>query len=211
VLLLVSGASCAGKTTVRELVAPLLPEVDAVELKDLGPLPAVLDVPWRQRTTESACMRARTLAAQGRHLLLSGDPVAAGEVLAAPTAADLDIAICLLDVDEATQRARLVARGDPPETHDDHVAFASWMRGHVADPTYLPHVLWRFGFDRPMAFERWWGMHADDTRWATTVVDTSGRTRDEMAADVLAWVRAALAGEAPVFRAGWWRGQADDE
>ena len=63
--------------TVRTLVAPELePEVEAVELKDIGPLPAVLDVPWRQRMTEVACARAVELAAAGRHLLLGGDPVA---------------------------------------------------------------------------------------------------------------------------------------
>ena len=205
-LLLVSGASAAGKSTVRELVAPRLPGVEAVELKDLGPVPAGPDVRWRQRMTEVACSRAASLAREGVHLLLAGDPVAAGEALAAPSAADLDIAVCLLDVDEPTQRARLTARGDPPSTHDDHVAFAAWMREHAADPTHMPHVLWYFGFDPSMAFERWWGMHAEDPRWQITVVDTSGRTREDVADDVLAWARAALAGgAAPVFRAGWWR------
>jgi hypothetical protein len=175
-----------------------------VELRDLGPLPAVLDVPWRQRMTEVACARAVALASAGRHLLLAGDPVAAGEVLAAPSSATLDVAVCLLDVDEPTQRARLTARGDARGTHDDHVAFAAWMRGHAADPTYLPHVLWHFGSDPTMRFDRWTGLAADDPRWRVTVVD-GARDRAAVAADVLDWVRAALAGEAPVFRAGWWR------
>ncbi len=203
-LLLVSGASCAGKTTVRELVAPNLPNVEAVELKDLGPLPAVLDVPWRQRMTEVACARALALAAAGRHLLLAGDPVAAGEVLAARSSASLDVAVCLLDVDEATQRTRLAARDEPPAAQDDHVAFAEWMRGHAADPTHMQHVLWYFGSDPAMEFDRWTGLAPGDPRWAMTVVGTSGRTREDVADDVLAWARAALAGQAPVFRAGWW-------
>jgi hypothetical protein len=62
---------------------------------------------------ERAVARARLLKDDGRHLLLAGDPVAPGEVLAAPSAAAVDIAICLLDVTEAAQMERLRRRGEP--------------------------------------------------------------------------------------------------
>jgi hypothetical protein len=74
------------------------------------------------------------LDAQRRHLLLAGDPVAPGEVLAAPSATSVDIAVCLLDVAEDTQRERLRSRGDPEELLPHHVAFAAWMRRHAENP-----------------------------------------------------------------------------
>ena len=53
----------------------------------------------RQRATEAVVQRAAGLQSDGRHLLLSGDPVAVGEVLAAPSATRLEgVAACLLDV-----------------------------------------------------------------------------------------------------------------
>ena len=104
-LFLLTGASGAGKSSARRAVKiDLAPAVECVELKDLGPVPAVPDVAWRQRMAECAVARAGRLDADGRDLLLAGDPVAPGEVLAAPSAAGVDIAVCLLDVDEATQK-----------------------------------------------------------------------------------------------------------
>jgi hypothetical protein len=121
-LLLISGASGAGKTSVREAVAgDLAPGVEAVELRHLEPVPAVPDVAWRQRMAERAVARSRVLDVQGRHLLLAGDPVAPGEVWAAPSATSVDIAVCLLDVAEDTQRERLRRRGDPEELLPHHM------------------------------------------------------------------------------------------
>ncbi|MDT5324167.1 MAG: hypothetical protein QOF25_1319 [Mycobacterium sp.] len=87
---------------------------------------------------ERAVARAGRLDADGRDLLLAGDPVAPGEVLAAPSAPGVDIAVCLLDVDEATQQRRLRGRGDPEELLSRHAAFAEWMRRHAEDPAHMP-------------------------------------------------------------------------
>jgi hypothetical protein len=132
---LISGASEAGKTSVRGAIAgDLAPGVEAVELRHLEPVSAVPDVAWRQRMAERAVARSRVLDVQGRHLLLAGDPVAPGEVLAAPSATSVDIAVCLLDVAEDTQRERLSRRGDPEELLPHHVAFAAWLRSHARKP-----------------------------------------------------------------------------
>lgn len=69
-LLLLSGASGAGKSSVRE----------AIELRHLGAIPTTPDLEWRQRVAERAVLRAKALDEEGRHLLLAGDPVAPGEV-----------------------------------------------------------------------------------------------------------------------------------
>ena len=77
--MLVSGASGAGKSTVRLAVAPVLaPEIECVELHDLVKVSAMPSVEWRQRATEVAVQRAVELQDAGRHLLSSGDPIAGG-------------------------------------------------------------------------------------------------------------------------------------
>jgi hypothetical protein len=148
--LLVSGASGAGKSTARRLVAgELEPGVECVELHDVVAMPRAPTLAWRQRATEAVVCHALKLQEDGRHVLLAGDPVAAGEVLAAPSADRLDgIAVCLLDVARDTQAARLVARGDVPTLLVHHVAFADWMREHAADPHHRLEVLQIDGWEQ---------------------------------------------------------------
>jgi len=126
--------------------------------------------------TEAVVCHALELQGHGRHLLLAGDPVAAGEVLAAPSADRLDaIAVCLLDVDTDAQAARLVARGDDPALVVHHVAFAGWMRRHAADPHHRPEVLQTGGWEQ-MRWDRWSRL-GDKGGWAMHVLDTSANLR----------------------------------
>lgn len=196
--LLVTGASGAGKTTVRKAVAAeLSPEVECVELGHVVRFPPVPTKAWRQQATEAVVQKALALQAGGRHLLLAGDPVAAGEVIAAPSADRLDaVAVCLLDVDPQAQVARLTQRGDEERLHADHLAFAAWMRGHARSPHRMLDVLTTDGWDAM----RWERLKALDPRrgtWGMHVVDTSARSTDEVAGDVLIWCRRALRGQAP--------------
>ena len=199
-LLLISGASGAGKTSVRETIAAeLAPTVEAVELRHLDAIPAYPDVAWRQRMAERAVVRAQALDGEGRHLLLAGDPVAPGEVLAAPAAPTIDIAVCLLDVTEAAQRVRLRRRGDPEELLPHHIAFASWLRWHAEDPEHMPHVITTGGWA-----DMQWSRLTDMPRrcWRMTVIDTSAMSKAEAGRVVLRWIRDAIEGRAPVFRRG---------
>jgi hypothetical protein len=198
--LLVSGASGAGKSTVRRRVARQLePGVECVELHDVVRVPRVPTLAWRQRATEAVVCRALELQEHARHLLLAGDPVAAGEVLAAPSADQLDaIAVCLLDVGRVAQKTRLAARGDDPALLVHHAAFADWMRGHAADPGHRPEVLQTDGWEQ-MRWERW--SRLDEAGgWAMHVLDTSSLTADAVASGVLAWCRRALTGQAPIMQ-----------
>jgi hypothetical protein len=194
VLLLISGASGAGKTSVREAIASeLAPDIEAVELRHLDTVPAVPDIAWRQRMAERAVARSRDLGVLGRHLLLAGDPVAPGEVLAAPSATSVDIAVCLLDVSEDSQRARLRRRGKPEELLPHHAAFAAWLRRHAEDPAHMPHVLTTDGWDEM----RW--SRLITLPWQITVIDGSALTIAETGSAALQWIRDALSGRAPVF------------
>ena len=197
---LVTGASGAGKSTVRRSVAPRLsPAVESVELYDVVTVPTAPDLAWRQRATEAVVQRALELQAGGRHLLLSGDPVAAGEVLAAPSASGLHgVAVCLLDVSAEAQAARLAQRGDDPSLWPHHQAFADWMRGHARDPRHMPHVLTMNGWDQ-MQWDRWCDIDPGDGRWGMEVVDTSPLTPAQTADAVLAWSRRVLRGDATVL------------
>jgi hypothetical protein len=200
VLLLVTGASGAGKSTARQLIEKELgATTECVELGDVVGVPRAPTLAWRQHATEAVVRRALELQARGRHLLLSGDPVAAGEVIAAPSADRLHgISVCLLDVDERSQTARLSARGDDPALFVHHIAFASWMRLHAREPDHMLGVLRDGGWDA-MRWER--VSERDGSEWAMHVLDTSGLTADQVAAEVADWCRRAVAGQAPVMLA----------
>ena len=199
--LLVTGASGAGKSTVRRAVAQSLsPEVECIELYDIVAVPAVPDLVWRQRATEAVVQRALDLQAGGRHLLLAGDPVAAGEVVAAPSSVGLDgIAVCLLDVSADVQATRLAHRGDHPSLLPHHQAFAEWMRGHARDPGHMPHVLSANGWEA-MRWERCSDFDPLDGSWSMEVLDTSSLTPVQVADEVLTWGRRVLRGDAPILR-----------
>ncbi|MDA8368924.1 MAG: hypothetical protein M0026_03540 [Nocardiopsaceae bacterium] len=191
--LLVTGASGVGKSTVRAAVADALNDrVEAVELWHVVPIPQQPDVEWRNRAVEAVVRRALELQEQGRHLMLSGDPVPPGELFAAPSADKLDgVAVCLLDCAPREQTARLAARGDDPAALAHHIAFAEWLREHVRDPRHRPEVITALGWDA-MRWHRWTSLQAGDPRWRFTVVDTTGMAQSEAAAAVLDWARGAL-------------------
>jgi hypothetical protein len=198
-MMLVTGASGAGKSTVRQAVAPsLAPATVCIELRDVAAPPARPTLAWRQRAAEAAVRLALDLQARGRHLLLAGDPVAAAEVVAAPSAPELaGIAACLLDVSPGAQAARLDARGDDPALLRHHQAFAEWMRAHAGDPRHNLHVLSTGGWDAM----RWDRLSRPDLEWRMETIDTTDRPVDEVAADVVGWCRRAIDGTAPIVRA----------
>lgn len=197
-LLLITGASGVGKSTVRAVLEPdLSPAVECVELSDLTPLPTVMTRAWRQQAAEAAVRRAIELQASGRHLLLSGDPVPAAEVVAAPSATGLDaIAVCLLDVAPEAQAERLAARGDDPALLPHHQEFAEWMRNQAADPLHMTHVVSNDGWEQM----RWERLEALAPDWQMHIIDTTRRTRRDVADAVFDWCRRALTGDAPVLR-----------
>jgi NAD(P)-dependent dehydrogenase (short-subunit alcohol dehydrogenase family) len=185
-LLLVTGASGVGKSTARRLLADeVAPSVRVVELAQVVEIPARYDISWRQQSVEQVVQAALVEQEAGRHLLLAGDPVAPGEVLAAPSADRLEgFAACLLDCAPAEQERRLRARGDPPELLPSHLAFAEWMRGHARDPAHRLDVI--AGGWSQMRWERL------PSSWEVAEIDTTGRSPAGVAAEVLAWCRDVL-------------------
>lgn len=179
------------------IAAELLPHVESVELKDLAPLPIASTLDRRQRAAEIAVRRAVELQASGRHLLLAGDPVPAIEVIAAPSAPQLDaVAVCFLDASAEAQAARLAGRGDDPTLLVHHQAFAEWMRRQASDPLHMPHVVSDQGWEEM----RWERLEHVADRWRMHTIDTSHLSNEGVADEVLEWCRRALAGDAPALQ-----------
>jgi hypothetical protein len=199
VFLLITGASGAGKSTVRAMVdQELSPLVECVELAHVLPPSAPPTLVWRQQATEAAVRRAIGLQAEGRHLLLAGDPVAAAEVVAAPSAPGLDaIAVCLLDLSPEAQATRLAQRGDDPALLHHHQAFAEWMRRHADDPLHMTNVISTGAWEEM----RWERLSDLGSGWPMKTVDTTDLTPRAVADEVLGWCRQALEGRTPSFRA----------
>ncbi len=220
-LLLVTGASGVGKSTVRRILqSQVAPEVECAELADISPLSVVRNLRWRQRTVEMCAKSALRLHREGRHLRLCGAPVGAVEVVAAPSAGELDgVAFCLLDAAPGAQAVRLAARGDDPALLIHHQAFADWMREQAADPLCRLDVVATNGWEEM----RWDRVLDVATDWAVHVIDTTELPPQDTAAAVFTWAlhpRSAtspaipkparflkgLLVAAPAFTAAAWRG-----
>lgn len=190
--LLVTGASGVGKSTLRRTItrrfrATLIP----AELATLGLTPE-WSLRWRHQAVERTVQRALEAQQAGKHFLLCGDPVPPGELYAAPSADRLEgIAVCLLDAAPHAQRERLRARGDDPELLPHHLAFADWMRRHVADHRHRPDILLQDGWEA-MRWERWLRPDLDQPPWDVCIIDTTDLAPSAVSAQVAAWVRGVL-------------------
>ncbi|MCA2219087.1 hypothetical protein [Jidongwangia harbinensis] len=191
-LLTIAGSSCSGKTTAARACA----SIDGLVVHDFDEIgvPSGADRQWRHRSTEEWIRRVLRYQSDGVDVLLTGQSPL-GEVLASPSATALTgIAACLLDVDDEVRLRRLDER-DPgkwsPAEKRAFLGWARWLRGHAHDPRHLPEAI-TDGWE-PMRWDRWIGWTGADPRWAVRVIDTTGRTREQTAADIRHWVADARA------------------
>jgi hypothetical protein len=202
---LVTGASGAGKTTVRKLIeAEIAGQVAVCELATLGLTPE-WSLRWRHRAVEQVVQLALQKQRSGMHFLLCGDPVPPGELYAAPGAVELaEIQVCLLDISPEKQIERLTQRGDAPELIPHHVAFAEWMRHHVIDHRYRPEVIINGGWEK-MRWDVWNSDEVTRVPWSSYIIDTSPLNPIEVAEQVLAWIKVhtARSADARSPRAGF--------
>lgn len=207
-LLVLTGSSGAGKTTLSFAIADLLPGSTVHEFDEVGVPDPPIPPHWRNEMTEHWIRRALEYQEAGTDLVLSGNSPL-GEILAAPSAPLLDgIAVCLIDVADRERRQRLAARDggrwDEAEL-DAFCGWAAWHREHARDPRYRPDVI--AGNSWPeMVWERWADWESDDPRWATPVFDTTGRSTAECAEAVGRWAveqRAAFREGRLPLRRGW--------
>ena len=206
-LLVVTGSSGSGKTTLARAMGDRLDGLAVHDHDEIG-VPDDADTRWRHRTTEEWIGRALEYQDRGLDLLLTGQSPL-GEILAAPSAPLLNgIAVCLVHVGDDERRRRLERRDNgrwSPAVLDSFLGWSSWHLGHAADPHHRPEVILTGSWPR-MAWNRWSTWTKDDPRWATHIVDTTGRSVDQSVDDLEQWVtkqrNARQAGRLPLSE-GW--------
>jgi len=188
-LLLITGASGMGKTTVRKMVAAQFADrLESAELAEVAG-PPEWSLRWRHQAVEKAVQRAVQAQRHGKHFLMCGDPVPPAEVYAAPSADQLEsIAVCLLDATEDSQRIRLRERGDDPSLIPHHIAFAVWMREHITNPRHRLGVVRQGGWER-MQWERSLAAMDQQELWTSHRIDTTELGPREVAKLVTIWIR----------------------
>ena len=150
-MIVVSGASGAGKSAVLPDIAKLLPAVSWHEFDSIG-VPGDADTAWRQRTLEGWIQRAREWEGQGGEFGLCGQ-VAYGELLACPTAPRLaTLSFCLLDCGDLVRIRRL--RAAERAVDQDTLNWAAWLRVHAVDPQWRPDVITERGAP-DFEWDRW--------------------------------------------------------
>jgi hypothetical protein len=206
-LLKLTGSSCSGKSTLAASVADRLQRVAVHDFDEVG-VPERPDHHWRHRMTELWVCRALEYQGRSIDLLLTGQSPL-GEVLAAPSAPLLEgIAVCLVDVADDVRRDRLTARDAgrwDASAVDAFLGWAAWHRGHARNPHHRPDVIIK-GSRPGMAWHRWTGWTAEDPRWRTHLLDTTGQPVAKSVDEVERWVNeqrdAHRAGQLALSR-GW--------
>jgi hypothetical protein len=213
VLLVLGGSSGAGKTAIRRFLTESESGLIAgLSLRthdfDENGVPADADSKWRQKKGEEWIQQALVYEREGTDLLLSAN-LPLGEILAAPTAPQLDgIAVCLIDCDDRVRVQRLRARRDASYTDArvwDFVLFAAWQRLHHADPAWMPHLITSHSSE--MSWDRWTSWTSKDPRWSVSTFDTSDETVETSARRVADWIRVQIQmrdeGRLPLQRGCW--------
>lgn len=201
-LFLLFGSSGAGKTTALRALRDRVAGLAVHDFDEVG-VPPGADLSWRHRTNEAWVRRGLDYQREGVDLLLAGQ-TPLGEVLAAPSATALEaVSACLLDCDDETRLSRLEDRGPDWLARvggdmQPHLGWATWLRGHAADPAHRPEVIRRPDPASDMRWARWSTWRAGDPRWRVPTIDTSRSGVEQVAARLADWIE----GERALLRAG---------
>jgi hypothetical protein len=202
-LLYLTGSSCSGKTTLAFAAARRIPALAVHDVDEPGAPHNAPSEHWIRRALEYQL--------RGIDMLLGGQ-APLGEILAAPSAPELEgIAVCLVDVADEVRRERLEQRQPglwDAQAVEAFLNWAAWHRGHATDPHYQPELLLS-GSREGVAWHRWTGWRAEDSRWATHLLDTTHEPIEQCVERVVVWIteqRDALRDGHLPLRHGWDRG-----
>jgi hypothetical protein len=183
-LFVITGASGAGKSACLPGLRATLPSIDWRDFDDFG-VPSPCPREWRARTTERWLQIALHNQERGKDTGLVGGAIM-GEILACPSAPQVDSRFALLDCHDVVRLDRLRMRGTHGATQE-MLSWAAWQRVHAVDPQWRQDVICRAELN-DMRWERWTGWRRGDPRWSVYVIDTTELRIDEVVARISAWV-----------------------
>lgn len=200
-LILMSGSSGAGKTTIGPRVATLVDDLVFHDIDEPGG-PQGSD---RVDVLDGWIRRAVALERDGLDMLLATQSPF-GELLACPNADQIDaLAGCCLDCRDTVRARRIKDRGRPYADilGMDIMCWAVFHRMHAADPQWEQRVICKGAYPE-RHWHRWIEWTTDDPRWAVPTFDTSDQTPDQVAAIVAAWIVTAKAAPPCTRARRWW-------
>jgi hypothetical protein len=182
-----TGASGSGKSASLPGLRAALPDMDWRDFDAFG-VPSPCPREWRTQTTERWIRVALDNQRRGKNTGIAGGAIM-GEILACPSAGDIDaIRVALLDCHDVARLDRLSRRGTHGATQD-MLSWAAWQRVHAVDPQWRQDVI-RQGRGDEMHWERWADWKRGDPRWRVHVIDTTDLTIAQVVGRVVAWVQA---------------------
>jgi hypothetical protein len=111
-----------------------------------------------------------------------------GEILACPSAPQIELRVALLDCHDVVRLDRLRIRGTHGITQE-MLSWAAWQRVHAVDPRWRQDVICSAELN-DMRWERWTYWYRGDPRWRVHIIDTTELGIDQVVERIASWVRA---------------------
>jgi hypothetical protein len=181
----ITGASGSGKSAALPGLRAAFPDMDWRDFDAVG-VPQPCPPEWRPRTTQHWLEIALANKDRGLDTGIVGGALL-GEILACPSAPDLDgIHVALLDCYDVQRIERLRQRG----THgasQDMLSWAAWQRMHAVDPRWRPDVISASSAPE-MNWGRWVGWEKGDPRWQVEIIDTTHLSIPQVVERLICWI-----------------------
>jgi hypothetical protein len=185
-MFIVTGASGSGKSACLPGLRATIPSIDWRDFDEFG-VPSPCAREWRPRTTERWLQVALNNHHRGQDTGLLGGATM-GEILACPSAPQIEIRVALLDCQDVVRLDRLRMRGTHGATQE-MLSWAAWQRVHAVDPQWRQDVICSPLLDE-MRWERWTSWHRGDPRWRVHAIDTTELSIEGVVDHLASWVRA---------------------
>lgn len=184
-LYFVTGASGSGKTACISVLKDKMPIMVIHDFDDIG-VPDNPDKIWRQRSTEQWLQSY--LKNREDDFCICGQ-IVLGEILACPSAKQIDkINILLLDVSDIERIRRLRLR-NTYGVNQDMLNWSSWLRMHYHDPQWHQNVI-KDACWQNLTFSRWDNANSWDGLASISTIDTTDLSIEQVSDNIINWIKA---------------------
>jgi hypothetical protein len=182
----ITGASGSGKSACLPGLRATFPSMDWRDFDEFG-VPSPCPREWRPRTTERWLQLALDNQERGQGAGLVGGAIM-GEILACPSAPQIEIRVVLLDCHDVVRLDRLRVR-DTHGATQEMLSWASRQRVHAVDPQWRQDVICNAEL-HDMRWERWTSWHRGEPRWRVRAIDTTEFRIHQVVEHIASWVQA---------------------